>query len=114
MAIIKERSVYEYLTRFNADGTVRGQHIKYIDKVYDDVTGQVYAEIEGEAKSVGDAQNAIPLAAAIGEVAAGLAKAEQLERDEKLSAQAERDEARAEKTALQTELNGLKSQRGRP
>ena len=80
MAIKKERYPYEYLVRFNPDGSVRGQHIRYLDKVYDDETGEVYAEKESDALSVGDEQSAVMLDVALGEVAAGLARAEEANR----------------------------------
>lgn len=114
MAIVKEQYPYEYLVRFNPDGTVRGQHIKYLDRVYDNVTNEIYAEKEGDALSVGDATAAVMLDNAIGAVNAALAKAEETERTARAAKEQELDlklsELEAEKqrrveaeTELQTE-----------
>jgi hypothetical protein len=95
MAIIKQQFPYEYLVRFNTDGSVRGQHIKYLDRVYDDQTNEVYAEKEGSALSVGDEQSAVMLDAALGQVTAALAKAENAERQAKLAIETELQTERA-------------------
>jgi hypothetical protein len=106
MAIIKQQYPYEYLVRFNADGTVRGQHIKYLDKVFDEETGEVYAEKEGDALSVGDEQSAVMLDTALTEVAAGLARAEESRRKE---ADQGRQELAAEKAAHKAEIEARKA-----
>ena len=111
MAIIKQRFPYEYLTRFNPDGTVRGQHIKYLDRVFDDVTNEIYAEKEGEALSVGDAQNSVMLDVALGEVNAALARAEQAERTAKQAAETELQTERAARQQAEAQKDAALSER---
>jgi hypothetical protein len=95
MAIVKQSVPYEMLVRFNADGTVRGRHIKYLDRIYDEDTGEVYAEKEGNALPV--KEGGILPEVALGEVAAALAKGEE-------ALHIERDELAAAKQAIETEL----------
>lgn len=98
MAIEKRTTPYEYLVRFNADGSIAGQHIKYLERVTDTVTGEVYSEKEGHALSVGDAKSAVMLAAALGAVGAGLSRATAVEKTKREAAEAEvrKLEAKAE------------------
>ena len=128
MAIVRVQVPYEYLTRFNADGTVRGQHIKYLDKVYDDATGEVFSERELDALPVGDENSAVLLDAALGQVNAALAKAEEIERTAKDAAETARTAAETKRQEAETaaqqisavlaeknsELAALKAERGRP
>lgn len=118
MTIEKHSHPYEYLVRFNPDGTVRGQHIKYLEVVADTETNEVFAEKEGDALSVGDEQSAVMLEAALGKVNAALAKAEETERTAKLAAETKRQEAEtaAEQlaqvlTEKQTKIQQLESER---
>ena len=106
MAIVKEKVPYEYLVRMDKNGKV-GQHIKYITRVYDDATGEVFAEIEGNAEPVDTTDNSVPLETAIGAVSAQVAKSAAIAGSEKAEAEAARDVAITEKQAKAAELAAL-------
>jgi hypothetical protein len=111
MAIVKQTIPYEMLTRFNADGSIRGQHIRYLDRVIDEDTGEVYAEKEGDALSVGDEKSAVMLETALGEVAAALAKAEETERTERAKLRDRIDEVQVAKEQADEQLEQLRIER---
>lgn len=52
MSIIKTTQPYEFLIRWNQDGTVSGQHIQYREIVKDTETGEVYSDRPGNALPV--------------------------------------------------------------
>lgn len=93
--------LYEFLVRFNTDKTVRGAHVGYLRRVVDDATGEVLSETESGAMPVGDAAHAVALQTAIGELAASLAASEEVERNRR--AQAEADRAAAVQAQQQAE-----------
>lgn len=107
MAIVKESRPYEYLVRFDNQGNVRGQHIKYIERVYDDQTGEVYAEREAEVLPVGAEAAQIPLQTALGDTFAQAAKATQAAIEAKEQAELERDLYLAERDAARAERDQL-------
>jgi hypothetical protein len=110
MAIIKEQVPYEVLVRFNADGTVRGRHIRYLDRIIDTDTNEVYAEKEGVALSVGDESSAVLLETALGQVNAALLKSE----SERQLRQAKEAELEAEKQAHQKDEQDLAGELSKP
>ena len=76
--MIEKKTVpYEFLVRFNHDGTIKGQHIKYLEVLVD--ADQVLSEKEGDALPVGD--GGMLLEAALGEVGAGLSRATEAARE---------------------------------
>lgn len=111
MSIEKREVPYEYLVRFNADGTVRGQHLRNLIQVYDTETNEIYSEKEGPALPVHAA--AIPVDVAVGEIAAALAKAEEAERLERIRVTGERDELAAAYTRLAEEKRDVEKQVGK-
>ena len=105
MAIEKREFPYEFLVRFNPDGTVRGQHFKRLEQYVDTATGDVITEREGDAIPVGDAESAVPLQTALRDVGARLARAEEVERRRRERAEQARDDAEQakQKAMAQTE-----------
>lgn len=108
--------IYEYLVRFNPDGTVRGSHVGYLRRIIDDETGELLSERESGALPVGTGQHAVQLQSALGELAAALATAEEVERTARIDAEsaraaaiAQRDAAISERDARQAERDALQA-----
>lgn len=99
MAIEKRQVVYEQLCRFNSDGTVRGQHVIYLDQYVETDSGEVLFEKEGHALPVGDAASGVPLESALGQIGAALARAEEIERGRREAAESARRQAESDLSA---------------
>lgn len=110
--IEKTVTPYEYLVRFNPDGTIRGQHIRYLERITEG--GGVLVEREGEAVSVGDATRAVLLDTALGGVAAALARATELAHSAQQAAEAKAAVAlqgqQAAETRMQTAEAALRAE----
>lgn len=109
MAIVKEVLPYEFLARWK-NGVLVGQHAQYIEKIYDDVTGEVYAERPTDAKPVHEAGQ-YPLADLLGTVTADNAKATEQLRAEKDAANAAKEAAETAKAAVEAERDSIKAER---
>lgn len=107
MAIERKTVPYEYLVRFNADGSIRGQHIKYLDVLTDG--GKVISEQEGGALSVGGSSRAVLLDTALGQSAAALARAAEVEQAARSKADAALEAVKAELAAVKAERDALLS-----
>lgn len=111
MAIERQTHPYEYLTRFNPDGTVRGQHIKYLTRIVDTETGEVFAEQEGDAIPVGDQRGGVILETALGEVAAALSRATEVEQQARQAAEQARGVAEQQRDAVTAERDAVTVER---
>lgn len=96
MALQRELIPYEYLHRHG-----KGQHVRYLERLYDDVSGETVFERETDAIPVHEAGD-YPLADVLGRVAAEQAVEASQERAARVGADAQREAAVAEASAERT------------
>lgn len=94
MAIIKQTEPYELLVRFNKTG-IQGMHVQNIEKVFDDVTQEVYSEKTLGAQKVEEAT----------------AEYQEIILSINAAIQTENDNLKASNIDLQTQVTSLESEK---